>query len=300
MSAPTPVAFAAIRPGRLWNLWDMINFKIGQVNAVLAGLNFLINMGITNGDAVAKLPGAHKAPELQTDARYLTILAETKDAVTRIIDQARPVLSPFKCPHIDHAIDSLGWWLNTDNPSWGDLRMKAIALRNAIQTELKQYYYYQYPRQKAEVLRSWKDDWKSAICAFPAIEREAFLATDAYALGHDVAAVFYSMRILEIGLKALAADVGLTFDLQQWHNIIDQIESRISEERRTLPRGSARNERLQFNSEAAKEFFYFKEGWRNHVSHNRADYDEHQALSVLIHVRAFMNHLASKFLEAEQ
>ena len=54
------------------------------------------------------------------------------------------------------------------------------------------------------------------------------------------------MRVLEIGLKALAADVSLTFDLQQWHNIIEEIESKIRDERKTLPRGAPRNSVFSF------------------------------------------------------
>ena len=73
--------------------------------------------------------------------------------------------------------------------------------------------------------------------------------------------------------------------------------SKITAERKTLPKGAQRNARLQFLSEAAKEFFYFKDGWRNYVSHNRAAYDEHQAHGVLEHVRAFMNHLATQLSE---
>jgi len=171
-------------------------------------------------------------------------------------------------------------------------------LRNAIDTELKQYFYYQYPKEKARVFVNWQSDWAPTLKAFPSTFTDANLATDCYALGQDVASVFHSMRILETGLKAIAADVGLTFDLQQWHNIIEQIEAKITTERKTLPKGEPRNERLQFLSEAAKEFFYFKDGWRNYVSHNRANYDEHQALGVLSHVRSFMNHLASRLSEA--
>ncbi|HVE20336.1 MAG TPA: hypothetical protein VNC39_00005, partial [Acidocella sp.] len=103
-------------------------------------------------------------------------------------------------------------------------------------------------------------------------------ATDCYAMGHNTASVFHCMRVLEHGLSSLASELGLSFDLQQWHNIIDQIESKIVEQRKKLPRGIERNEKLQFLSEAAKEFFYFKDGWRNYVSHNRGRYDDHQAL----------------------
>jgi len=98
-------------------------------------------------------------------------------------------------------------------------------------------------------------------------------------------------------MRALATNVGLTFDLQQWHTILEQIEARIKEERNTLPKGSDKVERLQFLSEAAKEFFYFKDGWRNYVSHNRGTYDEHQALGMLEHTRALMTHLATQLSE---
>jgi hypothetical protein len=164
---------------------------------------------------------------------------------------------------------------------------------------LKQYFYYQYPNDKGLLLKAWKEDWKDALAAFPAIQIDAYSATDCYALGHSIASVFHSMRVLEFGLAAIAADVGLVFDLQQWHNIIEQIESKIEAERKSLPKGAARNNRLQFLSESAKEFFYFKDGWRNYVAHNRANYDEPQALSVLTHVRTFMCHLASHLSEAQ-
>jgi hypothetical protein len=105
------------------------------------------------------------------------------------------------------------------------------------------------------------------------------------------------MMVLERGLCALAADVGLSFETEQWYTLIEQIESKITTLRKTLPRGSEKNERLQWLSEAVKEFLYFRDGWRNYVSHGRAAYDEHQALGVLDHVRAFMAHLATRLSE---
>jgi hypothetical protein len=105
------------------------------------------------------------------------------------------------------------------------------------------------------------------------------------------------MRVLEHGLRALANDVGLTFDVQNWQNIIDQIEAKIRELGKSLPRGVDKNERLQFLSEAAKEFVYFKDGWRNYVSHSRGTYDKHQARSVMEHVKSFMNTLSTKLTE---
>lgn len=105
------------------------------------------------------------------------------------------------------------------------------------------------------------------------------------------------MRVLEHGLRALAKDVGKAFDVQNWQNIIDQIESEIRTQGKTLPVGPAKSERLRFLSEAAKEFSFFKDGWRNYVSHGRAAYDEHQARMVMDHVRTFMNGLSALLSE---
>jgi hypothetical protein len=105
------------------------------------------------------------------------------------------------------------------------------------------------------------------------------------------------MRVLEHGLRALANDVGKTFDRQQWHNIIEEIESEIRNIAKTGPKTPEKDERLQWLSESAKEFFYFKDGWRNYVAHGRSRYDGPQALSTLEHVRTFMGRLATKLSE---
>jgi hypothetical protein len=77
-----------------------------------------------------------------------------------------------------------------------------------------------------------------------------------------------------------------------------QIESRIDNERKNLKRGLDKDERLNFLSQAAKEFFYFKDGWRNYVSHNRVTYDEPEAFRTLEHSRAFIVRLATKLKES--
>ena len=66
------------------------------------------------------------------------------------------------------------------------------------------------------------------------------------------------MLILERGLGALAKDVELTFDVQQWNTIIDQIEKKIRELSQSLSKGISKNERMQFLSEAAKGILLFQ------------------------------------------
>jgi hypothetical protein len=115
-----------------------------------------------------------------------------------------------------------------------------------------------------------------------------------YALDRNTACVFHCMGILQHGLYSLAKDLKIPFadslDLENWKNIIDQIEKKIRE-LENLKKGSEKDEKLTFYSNAAVQFRYFKDAWRNHVAHLRENYDADQAHSILIHVRDFIRHL---------
>jgi hypothetical protein len=90
----------------------------------------------------------------------------------------------------------------------------------------------------------------------------------------------------------MAADVGVMFEMQNWQNVIDQIESEVKKIGKTLPSGIPKSQKLQQLSEASVQFIYFKDAWRNHVSHNRSRYDANQALSIFNHTKEFMVALA--------
>jgi len=284
-------------PGRLWSLLDMVeNFRIGLLRLIQFELHILIAVSDQNQTYVED-NGGYKNKDLLAGPKHTSTLSKTTSEVQSLSKVVEKAFSDLGCIHIDRAISGLRRWADSDEKQWSDLKARAVALREAINNELNEYCYYQYPKSKGQKLRAWNDDWKDAVKAFPSIGRDSFGATDCYAMGYNTASVFHCMRILEYGISAVAAELGLSFDIQNWQNIIDQIESKIAEQRKALPRGTEKNQRLQFLSEAAKEFFYFKDGWRNYVSHNRGDYDDSQALSILDHTRSFMLHLSTQLSE---
>jgi hypothetical protein len=105
------------------------------------------------------------------------------------------------------------------------------------------------------------------------------------------------MRALEYGLRAMAADVLVEVEAESWHTIIERIETKI-DKARDAPRGEGKSARLQFLSEAAAEFRYFKDGWRNYASHVKISYDDAQAVRVMQHVATFISHLSAELKEA--
>jgi hypothetical protein len=136
--------------------------------------------------------------------------------------------------------------------------------------------------------------------AFPKASQEITWAGDALALELSTASVFHSMRAAEIGVRTLGQQLGAIFpyniELAEWHNILDQIDAKIRDMKQ-LPKGTAKDDDLQFYSEAAAQFRYFKDGWRIRVAHARATYDESQATTVLDHVVSFFEILARRLKE---
>jgi hypothetical protein len=137
--------------------------------------------------------------------------------------------------------------------------------------------------------------------AFPFASREMFTASRSVSVGLSTACVFHAMRAAELGVRALANELGgITFSvdisLVEWAQILDKIDARIREMKQ-LPRGTKKDEDLQFYSEAASQFRYFKDGWRVRVAHARATYDKQQAVEVLNHTLSFFRTLAIRGLK---
>jgi hypothetical protein len=131
--------------------------------------------------------------------------------------------------------------------------------------------------------------------AFRSCVAEIRNAGNCYALEQNEACVFHCMRILERALRLLAKELGVTFsgalDLQDWQNIIEKVESEIKNLEK-LPKSKYKSDTLKLFSQAAMQFRWFKEAWRNHVMHVRDIYDAGKASSILEHVRDFMQALA--------
>lgn len=186
---------------------------------------------------------------------------------------------------------------NTPPPiRYSDLMKRIDEFRGRFYDELGEQLFLVIPLDRTKFYNLDAPLNSAAMAAFPSSSRELRAAGNAYAADLPTACVFHCMRALEYGLLALAADLGIPQGTETWHVIIDQIEYKIANQR-NAPRGVSRNARLQFLSEAANEFRYFKDGWRNYVSHGNNDYDDTKALRVMEHVKSFIEVLSSELKE---
>ena len=124
-----------------------------------------------------------------------------------------------------------------------------------------------------------------ATAAFPSCARDIRNAGSCYALEQPDGCVHHLMMVLERGLRALAAKVGVPYLRTNWQDIINKIESEL----KTMPRGPQKDFYLEVNA----QFGFLKDAYRNHSEHAHDDpYDMPKALSIFNHVRAFMQELA--------
>jgi hypothetical protein len=140
---------------------------------------------------------------------------------------------------------------------------------------------------------------------FPSAVRDITDAGNCIALELSTAAVFHLMRVVECGMRSFAVHLGLLkvvvdrktrkeipLEYSDWERILNQLPEKVEQKVESLARGQAKQKAQEFYYPALKEISGFKEAWRNHVMHARAEYNTQDAIAVLSHVNRFMKDLA--------
>lgn len=163
----------------------------------------------------------------------------------------------------------------------------------AVRTELRNKLFLFVPPHNAKYFEK-----SISITGFPKASSELSRAANCYAVSEPTACVFHSMRAAELALRAIAEalEVEVPLASSQWNQLIEQVEAKIAAIGKQ-PRSAARTEDQTFFSEAAAQFRYIKDAWRNHVSHARVTYSEAQALAIFEHSTDLISTLASRFAE---
>jgi hypothetical protein len=248
---------------RLWSLWEMLQgyYPIYEIALLLQSLR---TTALLLQKSVTPIPD----DEIKRFDRLLAMTEErcTEFGLTFTSDMAKrigkkPVIVTYSAlfPELDHLNDSLVY----------ELQKEAVF---RVPPEHKGYY------EQGHLFG------KKVSKAFPSCERDIRKAGSCYAFGQEDACVHHLMLVLERGLNALAAKVGIPYQRANWQNIIDQIASKL----KSIPKSKDRDFYLEVNA----QFGFLKDSYRNHSEHARDDqYDMPKALHILNHVREFMQAL---------
>ncbi len=280
----------------------VVNFRYEQASLLLRELGYLIRVSHANMIDMDRRGGS-LSPFVINDPELSKALDQSKEAVDACVVITSMLFEEVNNRHIDDANKQLGNWDRSEiSLAWPQLNRRSIALRNAVEIELKGHYYFVYSKEKGAILKRWKIEWHQCITSFPEIEAEIFEAIDCFALEKNTASVFHSMRVAEIGLRAIAKERNLVFpkgkmvEWANWQEIITALDAEIKAI--GLKKACmAKDQALAFYSGARADINGFKDEYRNLVMHVRSTYDEFQANRAMFTVRNFMNRISIKIDE---
>ena len=174
-------------------------------------------------------------------------------------------------------------------------------LIDALKNELKSHLFLHVNPDRAKHFNtSGISDSDDAIRCFPKAYEELREASNCYALERDTGAVFHAMRAAEIAVRALAAKLGVNFPMPleqvEWQNLLDKINAEIRAIGQS-PKTASKPKQLELYSQAAAQLGYLKDGWRIHVAHARATYDQQQAVQAINHTASLIKTMAPEISE---
>ena len=182
-----------------------------------------------------------------------------------------------------------------ENTSAQELGILLEALHQDILADLLKPAFLLIPEHKVELFDQTVPPFgENVVHVFPNAVDDIAAASRCLALDEWTACVFHAMRVLEHALRRFAAELNIPMSIayeENWHNIIDMIEKecRVAQNAQRSP---TKAETLKFYSDAAVNFRYFKDAWRNHVSHSKESYAELQSNTIYDHGREFVQVLA--------
>jgi len=270
-----PACLDGENSNRLVSLWDMLErYAFGFY------------------EVVCHLENQH-AKIMSSSSRPTTVDASLRQALSKSLSEMRKECDALALEHTSGLISHHEAQIlrKGEAYTYHEMLSDLDTLRFSFSAELRKRVFLRIREENEKYFQ--KDDLFGIAVntAFPSCITEIRDAGNCYALEQGEAAVYHLMRVLERGLRTLAVKFGVDFSHTNWHNVIEAVEKEIRKMNSSL--GPDWKEQQKFCSQAATHFMFLKDAWRNHVMHvSDVPYDQGRALSVLGHVKDFMQALA--------
>jgi hypothetical protein len=268
--------------GKLWGWWDIV-MVTGSADQYVKLGQHLEQVRVS-----FHLLETFEQPSQKDEKARARVIADCKDSLGELIKIFRDLGLSRAEELVAHAISDLP-----------QTRREFEMLLRAVMADIRQTVFLFIPQH---LTKYYDVLFQSFITtAFPLASKELVWAGNALAIGLYTASVFHSMRAAEIGVRVFGKELGVEFpdkpiELAEWQNILDQADSKIVK-MKDMPRGSNKDDALNFYSQAAVQFRYFKDGWRVRVAHARESYEEIAATRVFNHTYEFFETLATRLKE---
>lgn len=162
-------------------------------------------------------------------------------------------------------------------------------ITTSVMIELDGRKFYGPTKKLAQYYEQSKLFGDDVFVKFPSANNDIFEAGMCLALERGTGCAMHLMRVAEAGLKALGLAVG-TGPQNSWGDYLREIDKK-------LPASTASGPDRQFYAEARITLDGMRIAWRNPSMHLEQSYSPERAEEMIIAVRAFMRHLATRLSE---
>lgn len=185
-----------------------------------------------------------------------------------------------------------GVWYGIFDVRADELARDYRRIREGLFAEIKKHKFVSLPAAGVEYFDQERLFGDDVYEKFPSSRYDLREAGNALAFELHTACVFHLMRVLEFGLRAMAQRFSVPYESACWHNVIEGIEGQIRKINKDAGGPDWKKQQKEY-SDAATQFMFFKDAWRNHIMHVRDMYDAGRATSIFQHVQEFMEKLAA-------
>jgi hypothetical protein len=179
-----------------------------------------------------------------------------------------------------------------------EFRQTNKCLQEIITAEVSSVLLLHIDSSKVVFLQDKNQFGDEVVSRFPSAIVDMEEAARCYGLNRNTACVMHLQRVMEVGLKTLTLQSGITgLYNPSWDAMLEKLDQELKKDRKT--RSSFVSQHLQQIAEATALLRSAKIAWRNPTMHVENFYDEEKALDVFSAVKGFMRSLASFVSEQE-
>jgi HEPN domain-containing protein len=240
-------------------------------------------------------PGSNESLTLAILGREQPIDESTKSMIKAVLPGVTAMQERIAMPSVKAQAQRLQHALNGDigpNQARGIL----TELRTRIFDELCEREFLYVPPERLRFYSEPMLFGKEVNDRFPMAIDDIEEAGKCLALGRATACVLHAMRIIEVGLRALAKALNIPF-APSWESYLNQISSRIAEKHKNKTSKWKRDE--AFYRDLTGDLLLVKQAWRNPTMHIDRKYGVDEAEQILNAAKIFMKRLAEHFTQRD-
>jgi hypothetical protein len=268
---------------RLWSQWDMLKQYSALLGRVIWGL----------GDFEAAFTWQRVIRRYQEKNVAQPISEWEAQVIREYLDGALRLASELDLELVPHTIRMMQGRLAPEKLSTyttDQVGKDLETLRGRILDHLDSRYFLFIKRERVDYYLYAEQFGPAVAERFPAAIDDIEGAANCVALDEGTACVLHLMRVMEVGLKALAAPLGIPY-APSWESYLKQIQTKIDAPRAEKSAEWKRDE--AFFRDVSGDLISIKQAWRNPTMHVVRKYSADEAEEIFRAVRRFMQRLAN-------